>query len=108
MPNNNSLENLKIASKEKNLVNLLNKSINRTDQTSKNQIKDLLSIEQLIAPFNHLSEANKSSSCELVAKIKSNEHFLTNLYSLSAKELVQIKQLITGTNFCSTLLSYLN
>lgn len=64
------------------------------------QLRELLSIEQLVTsatPLNQLAiEASKSATCDLVARIKSNERFLTNLCNLNAKELVQIRQLITG------------
>lgn len=106
---NNSLDNLKIANKEKSLVNLVNKSNSHSELNSlstNNQIRELLSIEQLMTVSSPLNsqlniDTNSSSPCDLVAKIKSNEQFLTNLYnlSLSAKELVKIKQLITGNEF---------
>lgn len=100
---NCSLENLNIVEhKERSLISLLNGNANQTDLNSQtkrsNRLKELLSIDQLIAnstaPLNQLID--KSASGELVAKVKSNEQFLANLYNLSSCELIAIKQLITG------------
>ena len=89
------------------MVSLLDRSVqsqvqNRLTElnslTNNKQLRELLSVEQLVStPLNQLAiEANKSATCDLVARIKSNERFLTNLCNLSAKELIQIRQLITG------------
>lgn len=104
MTTNSSLENLKIANKEKTLASLLD-SPNQMNElnslnslTNSKQLRELLSVEHLVTtPLNQLAiEASKSATSDLVARIRSNERFLTSLCNLSAKELVQIRQLITG------------
>lgn len=66
--------------------------------THSKQLRELLSVEQVAGtPLSQLAiEANKSATSDLVARIKSNERFLANLGNLNPKELVQIRQLITG------------